>query len=532
MNIVPATGPTRRGNSIHFPRIQKYNRGRGAHALPQMEQGMSPSDKKIGLSKSLYTRGLQCPKSLYLDRHRPELRATPSEALEALWAAGHDVGDFAHMLFPGGVVVPYEGLSREEQLARTREEIDRGTKAIYEAAFLHDDVFVKADIIVRSRGQWDLYEVKSATSVKEHYWDDVAIQYYVLSGSGLPVHKAYLVHVNNSYVRNGDIVPEELFVVQDITGVVKEKQAAIPEELAAMRAMLRGGMPEVDIGPHCDDPYECDFIDVCWEHVPEYSVFSLRGHGADRWELYRQGVLKLEDVPLDSLNLMQRMQVEYYHARKSHADSAKVREFLARLSYPLCFLDFETFASAIPLFDGTRPYQQVPFQYSLHRVDGEGAEPRHFEYLAQPGVDPRSRMAEKLLGEIPDGACVLAYNAAFERRVCAELGESLPKLRKRLNAVARGIVDLMEPFKRRDVYHWRMNGSYSLTSVLPVLVPGMTYEGMEIANGAMASEAYLAMEAIADPAELDRLRKALLDYCRQDTLGMVRLVETLRAVGG
>ncbi len=492
---------------------------------------MAPLDEPVHLSKSLYTRGLQCPKSLYLDRHRPELRATPSGDLEALWAAGHDVGDFARMLFPGGTVVPYEGLSHEEQLARTREEIDRGTRAIYEAAFSCDGVFVKADIIVRSRGQWDLYEVKSGTSVKEHYWDDVAIQYYVLAGSGLPLHKAYLVHVNNSYVRHGDIVPEELFVVQDVTGVVKEKQAAIPEELAAMRAMLRGEMPEVDIGPHCDDPYECDFMNVCWAHVPEYSVFSLRGHGADRWELYRQGVLRLEDVPLDSLNLMQRMQVEYFLDRKSHADPAKVREFLAKLSYPLCFLDFETFSSAIPLFDGTRPWQQVPFQYSLHRVDAEGEEPGHFEYLAAPGVDPRGPMAEKLLGEIPEGACVLAYNAAFERRVLKELGEPLPRLRKRLNAVAGGIVDLMEPFKRRDVYHWRMNGSYSLKSVLPVLVPEMSYDGMEIADGAMASGAYLAMEAIADPGELARLRKALRDYCRQDTLGLVRLVEKLRALG-
>ncbi|MBE0568471.1 MAG: DUF2779 domain-containing protein [Deltaproteobacteria bacterium] len=491
---------------------------------------MSPPDSTSYLSKSLYIRGLQCHKSLYLDRHRPELRAEPTPELEALWASGHEVGDFAHMLFPGGVVVPFEGLTRVEQLAKTREEISRGTKAIYEATFSHDDVFVKADIIVRNRGYWDLYEVKSSTSVKEHHWDDVAVQYHVLSGSGLPVHKAYLVHINNGYVREGDIVPEELFVLQDITGIVKEKQPSIPDALAEMRAMLRGGMPEIDIGPHCNEPYECDFTNFCWRHVPEDSVFSLRGRGIDRWELYRQGVVKLEDVPLDSLNLMQRMQVEYHLDRKSHSDPAKVREFLEKVWYPLCFLDFETFASAIPRFDGTRPYQQVPFQYSLHRVDAEGEEARHFEYLAQPGVDPRREIVEKLLGEIPEGACVLAYNKAFEKRVLKESGEFLPKLRKRLNALAEGIIDLMEPFKRRDIYHWRMNGSYSLKSVLPVLVPEMTYEHLEIRDGAMASEAYFAMENIADPSEMARLRKALLEYCRQDTLGLVRLLEKMRAM--
>jgi hypothetical protein len=269
-------------------------------------------------------------------------------------------------------------------------------------------------------------------------------------------------------------------------------------------------------------------MDFCWQHVPEHSVFSLRGRGIDPWELYRQGVIKLQDVPLDSLNLMQRMQVEYYLDKKSHADPGKIREFLTKVRYPACFLDFETFGSAIPLFDGTRPYQQVPFQYSLHRIDAEGEEARHFEYLAQPGVDPRVEIAEKLLTEIPDGACVIAYNMAFEKRVLRELGDSIPELRKRLNAVAEGMIDLMEPFKRRDIYHWRMNGSYSLKSVLPVVVPGMTYEGLEISEGAMASEAYFAMETLADPAELSRLRKALLEYCKQDTLGLLRLLEKMR----
>jgi CRISPR/Cas system-associated exonuclease Cas4 (RecB family) len=495
-----------------------------------MEGGMSPPDRTAYLSKSLYIRGLQCHKSLYLDRHQPELRAEPTPELEALWAGGHEVGDFAHMLFPGGVIVPFDGLTRDEQLAKTRAEIDRGTKAIYEATFSHDDVFVKADIIVRNRGYWDLYEVKSSTSVKEHHWDDVAVQYYVLSGCGLPMHKAYLVHVNNSYVREGDIVPEELFVLQDITGIVKEKQAAIQDTLAEMRAMLRGKMPEIDIGPHCEDPYECDFTNFCWRHVPADSVFSIRGRGIDQWELYRQGVVRLEDVPLKSLNLMQRMQVEYFLDRKSHADPAKVREFLKKVWYPVCFLDFETFASAIPLFDGTRPYQQVPFQYSMHRIDGKGAQPKHFEYLAQPGVDPRNEIAVKLPGEIPEGACVLVYNMAFEKRVLRELGEFLPGARKRLHAVSEGMIDLMEPFKRRDIYHWRMNGSYSLKSVLPVLVPEMTYEGLEIRDGAMASEAYFAMENIADPAELARLRAALLEYCRRDTLGLVRLLEKMQTV--
>jgi hypothetical protein len=225
------------------------------------------------------------------------------------------------------------------------------------------------------------------------------------------------------------------------------------------------------------------------------------------------------------------MQVEYFLDKKSHADPVKVREFLKKTWYPICFLDFETFASAIPRFDGTRPYQQVPFQYSMHRTDSEGKEAKHFEYLAHSGLDPRKELAEKLLGEIPEGACVIVYNIAFEKRVLKELGESLPTLRKRMNAVQEGMIDLMEPFKRRDIYHWKMNGSYSLKSVLPVLVPDMTYQGLEISDGAMAAEAYFMMEEISDPAELAKLRQALLDYCEQDTAGLVRLLEKMRSMG-
>jgi len=168
-------------------------------------------------------------------------------------------------------------LTKEEQLAKTREEIDRGTKAIYEATFSFDDVFVKADIIVRNRGCWDLYEVKSSTSVKEHHWmtsRPVLRSHRVRA----PVNKAYLVHINNGYVRDGDIVPEDLFVLQDISRIVREKQASIPEELTEMRAMLRGKVPEIDIGPHCEDPYPCDFMEHCWRHVPR--IFRLLPAGA------------------------------------------------------------------------------------------------------------------------------------------------------------------------------------------------------------------------------------------------------------
>jgi hypothetical protein len=364
---------------------------------------MAGPSRNTYLSKSLFMRGLQCHKSLYLHKHQPELKGEPTPELLALWRTGREVGAFAHQLFPGGVEIPFDGLSKPEQLSKTREEIAKGAKVLYEATFSFDDVFVKADILCRSGLGFDLYEVKNSTEVKDHFPDDVAIQYYVLSGSGIPVRKAYLVHINNEYFRKGEIVPGELFTIEDVTKLVREKQSSIPELLAAMRKMLGGKAPNIDIGPYCEKPYDCDFIDHCWRHVPGYSVFNLKGKGVDKWELYQQGIIKLANVPLDLLNAKQRMQVEYFLNRSEHADTEAIREFLKNLRYPICFLDFETIRSAIPLYDDTRPYQQIPFQYSLHRQDAQKEALRHFEFLVRPGVDPRRELIEKIVWRYPKG---------------------------------------------------------------------------------------------------------------------------------
>ena len=480
------------------------------------------------LSKTLYMRGLQCPKSLWLDRKQPEVRTPPLPGLIARWEAGNEVGLYAQQLFPGGVEIPYDGHTKVRQLDATGELLANGAQTIYEATFSFGGVFVRADILQKVRGGWDLYEVKSASDVKPHFPDDVAIQFFVLSGCGLDLRRAFLVHIDTGYVRRGEVDPKELFAMQELTEIVREKQTAIPAEIARMREVLAGGLPAIDIGPQCTNPYECDFIGYCWRHIPEHSVFDLKGRGIDKWDLYRRGIVRMDDVPLEVLNSAQRMQAEFHRNRGEYADPDAIREFLERLYYPMCFLDFETCDAPIPPFDGTRPYQQIPFLYSLHRQDSPGGRIDHFEFLAPPGVDPREALTERLLAAIPEGACILAYNRTFEARVLRDLAERFPQQRNRLLAIAEGMIDLMVPFRRRDIYHWRMNGSYSLKSVLPVLVPELTYEGMAIKEGKDASIAYLALEKIEDDEERRKAEEDLRAYCRQDTLGMVRLLEKMR----
>ena len=471
------------------------------------------------LSKSQFIRGLQCPKSLYLYKTQPDLRDPVSDAQEAIFQAGTDVGIVAQGLFPGGKVIPYDGMSLDDQKKLTQAEMAAGTPILYEPAFQFDKVFVKADILRKVEEEWDLYEVKGGTGIKEVYLKDIAFQYYVLKNSGLPIRKAYLVYINNQYVRNGALDLDQLFLFEEVTQKAIEREGLVREEIGRLRGILAGGLPGIDIGEHCSDPYPCDFQGHCWAHIPEYSVLDLVKRGANPWDLYRQGFLRLEDIPKELLSPVQLLQVEAYLDQKEFVNAEGIRDFLSTLWYPLYFLDFETFMTAIPIYDGTKPYQQVPYQYSLHSLQGEHSGLGHSEFLAPPKTDPRRPLVEKLVGDIPDNACVLAYNASFEKTILNQLADWFPEHRQALEEIIDNLRDLAVPFRSRDIYRWEMKGSYSQKMVLPALIPGMTYQGMEISDGGMAMEGYFRMCEGQDPDEIEKVRKALLEYCRMDTLG-------------
>jgi Domain of unknown function(DUF2779) len=482
------------------------------------------------LSKSLFIRGRQCHKSLWLQKHKPDLKNEVSESQEALFATGFAVGDLAQKLFSGGVEVPYDGLSHDEQVELTRSLIADGTGTIYEATFLHDAIFVKVDILHHGPHGWELYEVKASTGVKDYHIYDAALQNHVLRGAGIEPVKVSIVHVNNGYLRQGELDLRQLFTIVDITAEAEALQSFIAEEIISQRTMLSGDIPAIDIGPHCDDPYECDFSGHCWGHIPEDSVFDLRGRGADRFALYREGIVRQADIPLETLNDRQRLQVESTLMERDFIDREEVREFIDTLWYPLCFLDFETFMDSIPPFDGIRPYQQIPFQFSLHVQKKPGGEVEHHGYLGVPGRDPRAGLLEKLLLLIPENACIIAWNQSFEIRVLNDLVETFTDYRNRIERMITNFRDMMVPFRNRTIYLWQTKGSYSIKEVLPVFVPDLTYEGLEIADGGAAMDAWHVMNSASDPAELAKVRTALWEYCKLDTLAMVRILERMRTL--
>jgi hypothetical protein len=484
------------------------------------------------LSKSLFIRGLQCHRSLYLQKYNPELKSPVTEEAQQLFDVGYNVGTLAQQLFPGGVTVPYEGLSYSEQQSMTQSLIEQGTDTIYEAAFSHNDVFVKADILHRRKRGWEIYEVKSSAAVKDYHYDDASVQYYVIAGTGLPVIKVFLVHVNTAYVRQGEIDVHQLFTIADLTETAQENATAIPGELRRQRAMLKGAKPDIDIGPHCNDPFECDFKGYCWAHLPSPSVFDLADRGKpDPFWLYERGIVKLEDVPPDSLGWRQKLQLDGLLHRKNHLDADAVRGFLESLRYPLCFMDFETTVMVpIPLYDGTRPYQQVPFQFSVHILPKPGGKLEHHQYLSDGAINPQKEFLKELLTVIPRNACILVWNQSFESSRLNELAAAFPKKTDAINHLIRRIRDLMAPFRDKSLYHWQFNGSYSIKAVLPALVPDLSYDKLNISDGGQASAEWLRMVQAKDNAAKAAIREQLLRYCELDTLAMVKILEKMQGM--
>ena len=486
-------------------------------------------NKSNSLSKSLFTRGLQCPKSLWLYKSKPELRATPDASLQARFDTGTEVGILAQQLRPGGHALVYEsGFTRN--IDKTRELLAAGAETIYEATFRHDDVLVMVDILHRGPAGWEIYEVKSSTATKDIFINDTAIQYYVVKGSGLDIAGVFVVHINNQYTRIGELDLQALFAIDDVTAFTVNRQPDIPGQIADMRRTLQGSEPGIDIGPYCTQPYECDFKAYCWQHIPGCSIFNINNLRANRkFALYYGGAVHFSDIPADfKLSEKMQIQVEAELTGRDFIDIARIRQFLDSISEPVGFMDFETFQEAVPSFDCQRPYQMIPFQYSLH-IHKQGTLAHH-EFLGTPGIDPRRQFIEQLLDDTQPCATILVYNQTFEESRLKDLAHTFPEYAETIASIIARLVDLMIPFRDKSYYVKEMCGSHSIKYVLPALVPELSYNTLAIGDGEMAMLAYAQLNRMDNMFDIADTRKNLLEYCRMDTLAMVKIWEKLREI--
>jgi len=490
--------------------------------------------KSLRLSKSRFLAGLQCHKQLWWRVHEPDApELAPDPALRNILNQGKEVGRKAREYVSGGTLVDLPYHQFDNKVSRTREvlQCDPAAPAIYEATFLADETYAAVDILERGPRGYGLVEVKATNSLKPEHLPDVAIQVHVLRRAGLPVERAEVMHLNRD-CRYPDL--GNLFVREDVSARVEGVLLGVSDELAAQHRMLEGSLPEVPIGDHCSRPHDCPFIDRCWPKLPLHHVSSLyRIERKQVLEYEADGYATLYDLPSD-------LELSAIHARQVRAVTAgrmvvepALTKALAAFPSPLAFLDFETVSLAIPRWNGCRPWQNVPVQFSCH-VEERGRGLVHHEWLADdPGDrDPRPALAEALVAACAGARRIVAYYASFERECVRQLAAAVPRLAPELERIERRLVDLL-PLIRNHIYHPDFGGSFSIKRTLPALVPGLSYADLKIREGETATLELMRLLFTGDelpPGERAELREALRRYCERDTWAMVRMLEQLRGL--
>ena len=477
------------------------------------------------LSKSRLLSGLQCPKRLYLEIHRPEL-AEQSKSAERLFSNGHLVGDIARRAYPKGRLIGHT-IDLRAALAQTAEELKgEGSMTLFEPAFQHGGALVRADIFSRKGPRHHVVEVKSSTAVKDYYLNDVAIQYWVIGGAGVPLDSISIAHVDTSFAYEGDSDYRGLLKRVDVTGEIEECIAEVPDWIRQFRKMLAGRMPKIEIGRQCSKPFDCPFIAHCSQGQPEYPVELLPRGGKVVEQLRAAGYRDLRKVPGSMLETGKHKLIwRVTKSGKAEVD-ARVRKLMRELPYPRFYLDFETIQFAVPIWRGTQPYEKLPFQWSCH-IEREGAELTHREFIDVSGGPPMRAFAESLIKNLGERGPIIVYSH-FERTAIKSLIARFPDLDRPLNKLIGRLRDLLN-ITENSYYHRDMKGSWSLKAVLPTVAPDLDYASVgEVQDGGDAQGAFIE---IIDPAtsgeRKQKLTNDLKEYCKLDTLAMVRLARFL-----
>lgn len=485
------------------------------------------------ITKSKFVAGVQCLKRLYLQVHQPRLAAEIDDASKVVIEQGRQVGLVAQKAFPGGVIVEAGPTELDRAIKTTRELVAKSeAPAIFEATFQHEGVLVRTDVLKPSgRSGYRLIEVKSSTDVKPHYAYDIGIQRCVLTGADVEIKHASVMHLNREYVFDGkEYDVSQLFVIADLKPKDSVSQSEISDCLKEQFQILkRHKPPDIKPGKQCEDPVRCEFCNHCNPGLPADHVSLLPGIRAKKVEeLAAAGISSIKQIPdTFPLSERQRRAVDCVKSGKTFL-SPELADELDGLKYPICFMDFETVFPALPRFAKMRPYDHIPFQWSVHRQEKPGGPLKHFEFLAENDSDPRLAFVESLCKAATGAGNIVVYNKSFESSRLGELARWLPACASDIKKIKAKIWDLLVVV-RRHVYHPAFAGSFSLKFVLPAFVPDMAYETLEVAEGTAAGMAWARLVHPATPTvEKLRLRTALLEYCKQDTLALAKLFEVFR----
>ena len=495
---------------------------------------------KIYLSKSKYCKAVQCNKILWMNKYKTE--EAVQTARDAVLENGTEVGELARSLFGD-----YTNIEFNKDLNIMVEEtiklLENKPNIITEASFNYDNNFCSVDILKNNLDGVEIYEVKSSTEVHDIYLDDASYQYFVLSNLGLNVKKVCIVYINNQYIRGKKLEIEKLFNIEDITDIAKAKQDEIRKNIEIANTYMaehnKDNEPKEDIGMKCFKPYKCEFWEYCTRKLPKPNVFDIGGgmHTTKKFEKYYEGKISFQDLQYEDLNPKYLEQIDFeLNNLEPKVDKDAIKELMDSLKYPLYFIDYETYQLAIPELEGTKPYQQLPFQYSLHIIKEKGAPLKHKEFLAEiDDSDYIRHFAESMIKDMPENGSVIIYNKSFEPARNNEIARMYPDLKVEMDRINSNIVDFLEPFKQRKYYTKEMHGSASIKAVLPALYPNdpeLDYHNLPVVhNGGEASEAFLSLKN-KSKEEQKEIRHGLLVYCELDTYAMVKLWEKFKEIIG
>jgi len=484
------------------------------------------------LTKTSFSRGLQCKKHLWFHRNEPILNEQIEKQSRVFQKIGNPILELAFSMFPRGVncTTQHETGDKnwEESLIKTNNAISEGNTILYHPTFNYNNLLCDIHLITKKGDSWEAYIIKNATRVSEQNLIGSVYQYLVMEKAGIKISKLSFITINNKYVRDDFIDVKKLFVFRDFTGKIKENLPHIKKDVELqIKTLNLSEAPSVEIGMHCNEPRSCQFKHKCWKKEPENSVFDLVGFSKiSALQLWKSGRKRIDQIPLkQELSFSQEVQRQ----NKKRINQPAIQEFLTNIKYPLFLVDFEAFVPAIPQFEKSKPFQLIPFLFSGIRINHKNEKPNVINHICSVESDPRREFVEKYLYAAKDAETILVYDPLTEKNILNSLSKLYPDLKDRIEDSKKRIIDLSIPFKNKDFYLPEMKGYYGMKNVLPAVSKDLDYKDLEIQSGRMAATMYQMLRSITDKDEIKKQLKFLEEYCERDTLGLLKLIEVLEA---
>lgn len=483
------------------------------------------------ISKTAFLKYDQCPKAFFFYKKHPYLRDPVSKEKQFTFNRGHSVGNLAQQLFPGGVDVSKQSKSSRAAYEITQQLLKEGnTKTIYEATFIFNDILIMVDILHFDGINWTAYEVKSSLKVSEAYVKDTCLQYYVLKNSLVNFDDLFLVTLNGNYVLENEINLKQLFKKRSMKIQAEENIGFFSHIIDKMNLVLeRNAIPDIPIGKQCFSPYECDYLGTCWKNTNDpKSVFRIGKSDREQlFALYFSGAETVDKIDLKTeLKHHIKIQAASIQQNTPYIEKEHIRLFAEKIRGKYCFLDMEIWSPAIPKYNGTGPFEQIPFLFSV--CFENGGEVCYENYLKPIESDSREMFLSALLTAVKDFDSVLVFDKNLELQILGKLENLFPDYKSEIAVLREKMVDLAIPVQNFHFYHPKFAGNFSLKAVSEIFNEQSDYATLEIASGIVAMQKYEGLLAEINETESLLIKQQLIDYCNIDTLTCLKFFEYLK----